>query len=108
MQKERELKQKQTQAKKEAEAQARLLVLKVNFFLSLFIHYLILFYPQEERERALKAKQEEEMIERHVIEIRKEMSEKRLQDDEQRKQYVTFKRVCSSQYKLINEKLRIS
>ncbi len=88
MQKERELKRKQVQAKKEAEAQARLLVLKVNFFLSLFIRYSILFYPQEERERALKAKQEEEMIERHVIEIRKEMSEKRSQDDEQRKQYV--------------------
>ncbi|CAF0795052.1 unnamed protein product [Rotaria sordida] len=67
MQKERELKRKQIQAKKEAEAQARLLVLK------------------EERERALKAKQEEEMIERHVIEIRKEMHEKRLQDEEQRK-----------------------
>jgi len=28
------------------------------------------------------------MIERHVIEIRKEMNEKRLQDDEHRKQYV--------------------
>jgi len=28
------------------------------------------------------------MIERHVIEIRKEMSEKRSQDDEKRKQYV--------------------
>ncbi len=28
------------------------------------------------------------MIERHVIEIRKEMNEKRLQDEEQRKQYV--------------------
>ena len=42
---------------------------------------------QEERERALKAKQEEEMIERHVIEIRKEMQEKRLQDEEHRKQF---------------------
>ncbi|CAF3107753.1 unnamed protein product [Rotaria socialis] len=67
MQKEREVKRKQTQAKKEAEAQARLLVLK------------------EERERALKAKHEEELIERHVVEIRKEMHEKRIQDDEQRK-----------------------
>lgn len=28
------------------------------------------------------------MIERHVIEIRKEMNEKRMQDEEQRKQYV--------------------
>ncbi len=28
------------------------------------------------------------MIERHVLEIRKEMNEKRLQDEEQRKQYV--------------------
>jgi len=44
MQKEREIKRKQVQAKKEAEAQARLLVLKVNFFPSLFIHYFILFY----------------------------------------------------------------
>ncbi|CAF4077701.1 unnamed protein product [Rotaria sp. Silwood2] len=74
MQKERELKQKQLQAKKEAETQARLLVLK------------------EERERALKAKQEEEMIERHVIEIRKEMHEKRLQDEDQRKQYACSQR----------------
>jgi hypothetical protein len=30
------------------------------------------------------------MIERHVVEIRKEMNEKRLQDDEQRKQYVHY------------------
>ena len=45
---------------------------------------------QEERERTLKAKQEEEMIERHVIEIRKEMNEKRLQDEENRKQFVFF------------------
>lgn len=29
------------------------------------------------------------MIERHVIEIRKEMNEKRVQDEEQRKQYVS-------------------
>lgn len=86
MQKERELKRKQTQAKKEAEAQARLLVLKVIY--SFYSFFNLHFYSQEERERALKAKQEEEMIERHVIEIRKEMNEKRLQDDEQRKQYV--------------------
>ncbi|CAF3337295.1 unnamed protein product [Rotaria sp. Silwood1] len=80
MQKERELKRKQLQAKKEAEAQARLLVLK------------------EERERALKAKQEEEMIERHVVEIRKEMHEKRLQDEEQRKhqrEYDNAKSECT-------------
>ena len=36
----------------------------------------------------MKAKQEEEMIERHVIEIRKEMNEKRSHDEEHRKQYV--------------------
>lgn len=30
------------------------------------------------------------MIERHVLEIRKEMNEKRLQDEEQRKQYVSY------------------
>ena len=28
------------------------------------------------------------MIERHVVELRKELSEKRLQDEEHRKQYV--------------------
>ena len=44
------------------------------------------FFEQEERARASKAKQEEEMIERHVLEIRKEMNEKRVQDEEQRKQ----------------------
>ncbi len=88
MQAEREAKRKQAQAKKEAETQARLVVLKVQIILSWFDYYLICLYSQEERERALKAKQEEEMIERHVIEIRKEMNEKRLQDDEHRKQYV--------------------
>ena len=89
MQKEREVKRKQAQAKKEAEAQARLVVLKVNNFLpSIDDQFDFHLFIQEERERALKAKQEEEMIERHVIEIRKEMNEKRQQDEEHRKQYV--------------------
>lgn len=96
MQKEREAKRKQEQLRKEAEAQARLLVLKVNFcrsrkrneFEEIFCRF------QEERERTLKAKQEEEMIERHVIEIRKEMNEKRLQDEENRKQFVLFLTIC--------------
>lgn len=30
------------------------------------------------------------MIEKHVLEIRKEMSDKRLQEEEQRKQLVVF------------------
>ncbi|CAF0731883.1 unnamed protein product [Rotaria sp. Silwood1] len=88
MQKERELKRKQLQAKKEAEAQARLLVLK------------------EERERALKAKQEEEMIERHVVEIRKEMHEKRLQDEEQRKHQREYDNAKSERTKAEQERSR--
>ncbi|CAF2748936.1 unnamed protein product [Rotaria sp. Silwood2] len=88
MQKERELKRKQLQAKKEAETQARLLVLK------------------EERERALKAKQEEEMIERHVIEIRKEMHEKRLQDEDQRKHQREYENAKLERTKAEQERTR--
>lgn len=87
MQLERDSKRKQTQARKEAEAEARLVVLKVRRS-SLSANEENISRFQEERERALKAKQEEEMIEKHVIEIRKEMNEKRQQDEEQRKQYV--------------------
>ncbi|CAF1343230.1 unnamed protein product, partial [Didymodactylos carnosus] len=88
MQREREIKKKQIQAKKEAETQARLLILK------------------EERERALKAKQEEEEIERHVISIRKEMNEKRYQDDEQRKQYREFEHAKLERIKAEDERQR--
>ncbi|CAF1316067.1 unnamed protein product [Adineta steineri] len=88
MQKERDSKRKQVQAKKEAEAQARLVILK------------------EERERALKAKQEEEMIERHVMEIRKEMNEKRLQDEEQRKHHREYEHAKSERTKAEQERSR--
>ncbi|UJR25206.1 hypothetical protein I4U23_006558 [Adineta vaga] len=88
MQREREVKRKQLQAKKEAEAQARLVVLK------------------EERERTLKAKQEEEMIERHVIEIRKEMNEKRSQEDEQRRHHRDYEQAKLERTKAEHERTR--